>query len=104
LLGIVKRLSRRGKVRRRVGVQNFGGISERLKKEPHEIWILLNGGRYVIARIFEVFSHQPHKHLQDNCHLYPTLGRIALDVLPIQASSVPCKHLFSAGKHIATAC
>jgi hypothetical protein len=35
--------------------------------------------------------------------LYPTLARIALDVLPAQASSVPCERLFSAGKEIATA-
>jgi hypothetical protein len=33
--------------------------------------------------------------------LYPTLAKIALDVLPAQASSVPCEHLFSAGKEIA---
>ncbi|KZT33247.1 hATC-domain-containing protein, partial [Sistotremastrum suecicum HHB10207 ss-3] len=37
-----------------------------------------------------------------NVERYPTLARIALDVLPVQASSVACERLFSAGKHIAT--
>jgi hypothetical protein len=36
--------------------------------------------------------------LQDNAQLYPTLACIALDVLPFQASSVPCERLFSASK------
>ena len=40
-----------------------------------------------------------HKH---HAHLYPTLARIALDVLPSQASSVPCEQLFSGTKQIAT--
>jgi hypothetical protein len=39
--------------------------------------------------------------LQDNAQLYPTLARIALDVLPCQASSVPCERLFSASKQTA---
>ena len=41
--------------------------------------------------------------LQDHAKLYPTLAKIALDVLPAQASSVPCERLFSAGKEIAVA-
>jgi hAT family C-terminal dimerisation region len=39
---------------------------------------------------------------QDNAKRYPTLALIALDVLPIQASSVPCEHLFSSSKQVAT--
>jgi hypothetical protein len=39
--------------------------------------------------------------LQRHAKVYPTLAKIALDVLPVQASSVPCKQLFSAGKEIA---
>ena len=40
-----------------------------------------------------------HKH---HAHLYPTLAWIVLDVLPSQASSVPCERLFSSTKQIAT--
>ena len=39
---------------------------------------------------------------QNNAKLYPTLVRIALDVLLSQASSVPCEQLFSGTKQIAT--
>ena len=39
---------------------------------------------------------------KDHAHKFPTLARIALDVLPAQASSVPCKRLFSGTKQIAT--
>ena len=38
---------------------------------------------------------------QNNAKLFPTLARIALDVLPSQASSVPCERLFSGTKQIA---
>ena len=41
--------------------------------------------------------------LQTHAKVYPTLAKIALDVLPAQASSVPCERLFSAGKEIAVA-
>ena len=35
-------------------------------------------------------------------HIYPTLARIALDILPSQASSVPCECVFSGAKLTAT--
>jgi hAT family C-terminal dimerisation region len=38
---------------------------------------------------------------KDHAQLYPTLARIALNVLPCQASSVPCERLFSASKQTA---
>jgi len=38
---------------------------------------------------------------QIHAKVYPTLAKIALDVLPAQASSVPCEQLFSGGKEIA---
>jgi hypothetical protein len=42
-----------------------------------------------------------NSHRQDHALLYPTLARIALDILPCQASSVPCERLFSASKQSA---
>ena len=39
--------------------------------------------------------------LKNHCQLYPTLASIALDILPCQASSVPCERLFSASKQTA---
>ena len=49
-----------------------------------------------------VIDSTDYDFLQNNGELYPTLHRIALNYLPCQASSVPCKHLFSAGGEIAT--
>jgi hypothetical protein len=42
------------------------------------------------------------EYWQDNHRIYPTLGRMALDFLPCQASSVPCERLFSASKQVAS--
>jgi len=41
---------------------------------------------------------------QEHAALFPTLARIALNILPCQASSVPCKHLFSASKQTTDLC
>lgn len=40
--------------------------------------------------------------VQNHAHEFPTLARISLDILPIQASSVPCERLFSSAKEITT--
>jgi hypothetical protein len=58
-----------------------------------------NGGRYVKSSTF--YGVSSLIALQDHAQLYPTLARIALDVLPCQASSVPCERLFSASKQTA---
>jgi hypothetical protein len=39
---------------------------------------------------------------QVHAKIYPTLSRIALDILPSQASSVPCERIFSGAKLTAT--
>jgi hypothetical protein len=41
------------------------------------------------------------KWWQNHASLFPTLARIALDILPCQASSVPCERLFSTSKQTA---
>ena len=47
--------------------------------------------------IFSVLIVTP----QDNAKTFPTLAHIVLDVLPSQASSVPCERLFLGTKQIA---
>src|SRR6266478_1474805 len=44
------------------------------------------------------------KWWSDHAKVYPTLTHVALDILPMQTSSVPCEQIFSAAKHIATDC
>jgi len=42
--------------------------------------------------------------IQENHQRYPTIFALAVDILPIQASSVPCERVFSSGKETMTAC
>lgn len=56
--------------------------------------VQLSACRYLISCLIMFYW-------QDHATLYPTLARIALDVLPCQASSVPCERLFSASKQTA---
>jgi hypothetical protein len=55
----------------------------------------------VYVLFWELLFAQFTDFSQEQTKVYPTLSRIALDVLPAQASSVPCERLFSAGKEIA---
>jgi len=48
------------------------------------------------------FSIYADKALQTNCTTYPTIFVIAMDYLPIQASSVPCKRVFSSSAEMDT--
>jgi len=36
--------------------------------------------------------------LQEHQQQYPHIFKLAMDIIPIQASSVPCEHVFSSGK------
>src|SRR5271156_5690875 len=54
---------------------------------------------FFIAYCFHIYLLN---NLQDHARIYPTLAHIALDVLPSQASSVPCERIFSGTKQIAT--
>lgn len=40
--------------------------------------------------------------IQNHRHTYPNLYRVALDVLPVQASAVPCERVFSSSKETDT--
>ena len=40
--------------------------------------------------------------LQQHEHVYPTLFRLAIDVLPAQATAVPCERVFSSSKETCT--
>ena len=40
--------------------------------------------------------------LQENCLRYPTIFALAMDILPIQGSSVPCERVFSSTKETLT--
>ena len=42
-------------------------------------------------------------YIKENQLRYPTLFRLAMDILPIQASAVPCERVFSSGKETMTA-
>jgi len=82
----------------KVGPQNCGGTWQIGQQMSTRRLTLSNGGRYVILSLYGVSCLTAS---QDHVQLYPTLARIALDVLPCQASSVPCERLFSASKQTA---
>jgi hypothetical protein len=60
-----------------------------------------NSGRFVFI-LLTTFEHIVLKILQQNQNRYPRLFRLAMDILPIQASSVPCEQVFSSGKETMT--
>lgn len=56
----------------------------------------------VSSSCFEILLFTNLSGPKDHAHVYPTLACIALDILPSQASSVPCERLFSGTKQVAT--
>jgi hAT family C-terminal dimerisation region len=55
-----------------------------------------------VCGIFDLINTCLHC-LQENQDAFPTLFRLAMDILPIQASSVPCERVFSSSKETITA-
>lgn len=47
-------------------------------------------------------SHFVYASLQENSDRYPTIFRLAMDILPIQGSAVPCECVFSSAKETMT--
>jgi hAT family C-terminal dimerisation region len=79
--------------------------------DRHRRTLVARGEEGWVAELGRYLADLPHdatsdmdvvKYWQDNHRIYPTLGRMALDILPCQASSVPCERLFSASKQVAT--
>ena len=60
----------------------------------------LNFWQVWVSRIFTCASADVF--YQENQLRYPTLFRLAMDILPIQGSSVPCERVFSSAKETMT--
>jgi len=55
-----------------------------------------------VCYIFDLINAHLHD-LQENRNNFPTLFKLAMDILPIQASSVPCERVFSSSAETITA-
>jgi len=62
--------------------------------------IFFNIGRYVLPILSSALLNSLS---QANRHVYPVMYRVALDVLPMQASAVPSERVFSSSKETMTA-
>src|SRR6267154_6224641 len=58
------------------------------------VWIPSGSGRYTFST-FSLHVRSLTRHSQMKRMEYPTIFRMAMDYLPIQASAVPCEHVFS---------
>lgn len=56
-----------------------------------------------VSKSFYAKSERSVNHLQENQHRFPTIFALAMDILPIQASSVPCECVFSSAKETMSA-
>ncbi len=56
-----------------------------------------------VSLFVEVLQHLVAHQFQDNQLVYPTIFMMAMDILPIQGTSVPCECVFSSGKETTTA-
>ena len=73
-------------------------ISQEADEEwSSELWHYLKEVPADVTRTMDIV-----KWWLDHAKVYPMLACIALDILPMQASSIPCEQVFSAAKLIAT--
>ena len=73
------------------------GLSLRLS---WKILTCVGAGRYATVFLYSIYSS--HAFLQNDQHRFPLIFRIALDILPAQASAVPCERVFSSSKETDT--
>src|SRR5438477_6802921 len=77
--------------------------STSIKKMPFfhlmQHWTLCDTGMCVMFSLNFISTNYV---FQENEKIYPLLYRVALDILPVQASAVPCERIFSSSKETCT--
>ena len=66
-------------------------------RREHQLLLI---GRWVTCIYTHILSLT--SSLKENCLCYPTIFALAMDILPIQGSLVPCKRVFSSAKETMT--
>jgi hypothetical protein len=75
-------------------VDTYLAVSTRMDVDSIAFW--------EVCCIFDLINAHLHD-FQGNQHNFPTLFKLAMDLLPVQASSVPCERVFSSSKETITA-